>query len=71
MWRNAAADWQRTFAVAAGLTARGSSRRLQRLASDFALETPFSCAAHRYLSNRRDQLDYPAALAAGLPVGPV
>ena len=26
-------------------------------------------AAHRYLSNRHDQLDYPAALAAGLPIG--
>ena len=26
-------------------------------------------AALRYLENRRDQLDYPAALAAGLPVG--
>jgi hypothetical protein len=25
--------------------------------------------AHRYLSNRPDQLDYPAALAAGLPIG--
>jgi hypothetical protein len=25
--------------------------------------------AHRYLSNRLDQLDYPAALAAGLPIG--
>ena len=69
MWRNAAAEWQRPFAVAAGLTARGCSRRLQRLASDFALETPFGRAAHRYLSNRRDQLDYPAALAAALPLG--
>ena len=26
-------------------------------------------AAHRYLSNRPDTLDYPAAIAAGLPIG--
>ncbi len=26
-------------------------------------------AAHRYLANRPDQLDYPAAIAAGLPIG--
>ena len=36
-------------------------------------ETPADAApgraALRYLENRRDQLDYPAALAAGLPVG--
>ena len=51
VWRNAAAEWQRPFAVAAGLTARGCSRRLQRLASDFALETPFGRAAHRLLEH--------------------
>lgn len=51
MWRNADDDWQRPFAVAAGLTARGCSRRLQRLACDFALETPFGRAAHRLLEH--------------------
>ena len=47
VWRNATSDWQRPFAVAAGLTARGCSRRLQRLACDFALESPFGRATDR------------------------
>ena len=31
VWRNAADEWQRPFAAAAGLTARGCSRRLQQI----------------------------------------
>lgn len=57
VWRDQAGAWQRPFATTATLSARGSSRRLQRLASDFALEEPFGRAAARlrehHISPRR------------------
>jgi hypothetical protein len=51
VWRGQAGAWQRPFATSAALSARGSSRRLQRLASDFALEEPFGRAAARLLEH--------------------
>lgn len=51
VWRGQAGAWQRPFATNAALSARGSSRRLQRLASDFALEEPFGRAAARLLEH--------------------
>jgi hypothetical protein len=54
---------------------RGASRQLieelagQREAPEVAEENSPVRAAHRYLSNRPDTLDYPAAIAAGLPIG--
>lgn len=43
--------WQRPFAALVGLSARGCSLRLQRLASDLALEEPFGRAAARLLEH--------------------
>ena len=47
VWQGRAGAWQRPWAVSAGLSGRGCSRRLQRLASDLALEEPFGRAAAR------------------------
>lgn len=41
----------------------------QREALEVAEENSPVRAAHRYLSNRPDTLDYPAAIAVGLPIG--
>lgn len=51
MWQGRAGAWQRPFAARTGLSGRGCSRRLQRLASDLALEEPFGRAAARLLEH--------------------
>ena len=51
VWQGRAGAWQRPFAARVGLAARGCSLRLQRLASDLALEEPFGRAAARLLEH--------------------
>jgi hypothetical protein len=47
VWRTPCSNYVRLFRQKAGVSARGCSRRLQRLATDFGLEHPFGTAAQR------------------------
>jgi len=47
VWQGRAGAWQRPFAAQAGVSGRGCSRRLRRLAGDPAPEEPFGRAAAR------------------------
>ena len=66
------AQWRRTQQQR---LKRGASAQViqelasQREAPEVSEENSPVRAAHRYLSNRPDTLDYPAAIAAGLPIG--
>lgn len=66
VWRTARCDYARLFCKSARVSARGCSRRLQRLASDFGLEHSFETASARLIEHHGVRLSKSTARAITL-----